>query len=165
MEVHPADDPFDPRLPLGQPQQPAGFLDRLPSLHGDGTVQLEPGEFARQVGGAEIPAQALHLVADPRILPRVVLPEMLMRVDSHRFTFARNFIHSCVGTQHFLALRTCPQTVPHFSLSSPGGEGRGEGPFPVSSRNCKAVMPIPHQDTAGPSLDVDQRLDYAGFRL
>jgi hypothetical protein len=82
-KVNPSYHAQDERMLLGQIQQEAGFVLGLIGLHGDATVHPVSFQLRPQVARQEILPDPPHLVGDPGVANRVVLPEVLVRVDSH----------------------------------------------------------------------------------
>ena len=82
-EIDPADHPADEVVLVGQGQEPIGLFEDLPGLDGDRALETGRLQQRRQVGRHEIAPQHGHAIGHPDVLDRVVLPEVLMRVDVH----------------------------------------------------------------------------------
>jgi hypothetical protein len=82
-EIDPTDDAFDERIPVRQSEQKAILFQRLSRLHRDATVEARRSQFRLQIRRRETPPNARQLVRNPRVLRRIVFPEMLVRIDSH----------------------------------------------------------------------------------
>ena len=82
LQIDPADDAGDERMRVGQREQPARFLERLPRLHRDAGVEARraPSRAARRRAGSRAAARAIESSIQP-VLGGVVAPEMLVRVD------------------------------------------------------------------------------------
>ena len=85
-KVDPSDYAADERILIRQIEKPAGFIDGLPRLHGDGRVDARGADERRQVCGQEIPPQRVHFVVDPRVIGRIVFPEVLVGINFHALT-------------------------------------------------------------------------------
>ena len=83
LQVDPADDAGDERMQVGEREQPARFVECLQRLDGDAPLEAGAAHLALQVRRGEILLQGLHRVVYPAVLDGIVLPEVLMRVDSH----------------------------------------------------------------------------------
>jgi hypothetical protein len=59
---------------IGQVQQPVRFLQRLPRLHRNRSVDARRRHRRLQVRQQKVPAQQLHLIVDPPILRRRIPP-------------------------------------------------------------------------------------------
>ena len=81
-EVDPADDALHIRVLIREGEQPIGFADDLTRLHGNRAVEAE-----RLLQGGEILGQPAAVQRgarrDPRVLRRVVRPEVLVGVEAH----------------------------------------------------------------------------------
>ena len=77
----PADDAANRVACVGQVEQPARLVHRLPRLHGDGAVDARRRHRSLQIGGKKIAAQRGHLLVDPAILLGRVAPKVLVRIN------------------------------------------------------------------------------------
>ena len=82
-QVHPAHDCAHKRVSIGQFQKPAGFIETLPGLHRNCPINPCRTRQREQVGRQVISTELFHCASHPNVLAIVVLPEMLVRVDSH----------------------------------------------------------------------------------
>ena len=80
-QIDPADNPLDERIFRRQLQKPAGFLERLPDLNGDTSDDARRPHSCRRVLWHEVAAERREAVIDPRVLDRVVAPEMDVGVE------------------------------------------------------------------------------------
>ena len=78
LQIDPADHAGDERMRVGQLEQPARLLERLPRLHGNARVNDCAVHLTPRVGGQEVAPQTRHRLVDPTVLRCVVAPEMLM---------------------------------------------------------------------------------------
>src|SRR5262249_17489640 len=83
-QIHPADDSDDKRELVRQIQKPPSLLQGLARLHGNAALEGAALQLRLQISGQKITPQWKHRVVNPLILPRVVPPEVLVRVDVHR---------------------------------------------------------------------------------
>jgi hypothetical protein len=83
-QVHPAHDAFDERVPSGQFQEKGSILHGLAGLHSDAAVEPSGPKQRFELGRQVIALQDPHPFGDPRIAGSLVVPEVLMGVDSHR---------------------------------------------------------------------------------
>jgi hypothetical protein len=81
-KVHPADHAVDPRMAFRELKEPPGFLEGLPGLNGDGTVESERSLEFFEVFREPVSVEG-RAFGDPGILFRVVDPEMLVGVQTH----------------------------------------------------------------------------------
>jgi hypothetical protein len=82
-KVNPADNAGDYRIAFRQIEQVLGLFFRLIGLNGNRAVNTIRGALWREIARQEIPPDRLHFFGDPRITQRIVIPKMLMRVNSH----------------------------------------------------------------------------------
>src|SRR5205085_7306302 len=68
-------------IAIGKVEEPFGLLERLPRLDGNASGDARRVHLALDVGRQEIALQRGHRVVDPLVLPSVISPEMLVRVD------------------------------------------------------------------------------------
>jgi hypothetical protein len=80
-EVDPADDAFEEVVLFGVGEEIVGLLDGLAGLDGDGAIDAGGFELLVEVGREEVPADDLHLLADPAVFRVGVLPEVVVGVD------------------------------------------------------------------------------------
>ena len=80
-EVDPADDAADEIVLRGEREEPAGFFERLPGLHGDAAVESGLREQRLEIVRKDVATERGHGVVDPAVLDRVVVPEVLMSID------------------------------------------------------------------------------------
>ena len=81
-QVDPADDAFYVGVLIGEAEEPVGFPDHLTGLDGDRALEaersLQRGEIVGQPAAVQRGARR-----DPRVLRRVVRPEVLVGVEAH----------------------------------------------------------------------------------
>src|SRR5271157_794529 len=95
-QVHPAYDCANERILVGHFQKPSALFETLASLHRNRAMNTSRTYEWHQVGRQIIPAQLFHLTSHPHVLAIVVLPEMLVRVDSHHsYTKVCRLIERC----------------------------------------------------------------------
>jgi hypothetical protein len=82
-KIDPADHTFDELVSRCEIEQEFRFVLGLIGLHCDGSVDLIRGYFRREIGRSEIALQHGHAIVDPGIARRIVVPEVLMRIDPH----------------------------------------------------------------------------------
>jgi hypothetical protein len=83
-QIDPPDDTANEIVPIGQFQHPARLVDVLPDLHGHAPFKPKSLKQRSQVLGHEVAPEGGQLVGHPPMFGGIVLPEMLMRVDSSR---------------------------------------------------------------------------------
>jgi hypothetical protein len=83
-QVNPAYDTLNKVIAICQLQQPASLFKRLPGLHCDRTRDTRRFEQGSEVRRQAIVAEHIHAVGHPGVVARVVNPEMLVAIDSHR---------------------------------------------------------------------------------
>ncbi len=81
-EVDPSHDATDEGVVAGQIEQKLRLALRLVGLDGHAAVDAIGGEQRAEVGGEEVLAQHRHAVVDPGVTHRIVLPEVLVCIDS-----------------------------------------------------------------------------------
>ena len=67
----------------GQLQQPFGFFDGLPRLYRDRRVDTRLLHVRHEVRWQEITPEHRHPIVYPVVLPGLIAPEVLVRVDDH----------------------------------------------------------------------------------
>jgi hypothetical protein len=82
-QIDPADDALDEWMSIREIQEPAGFFEGLPRLHGNTATQACGSKAWREVVGEVVAGEPLHPLTDPRVLGRRIRPKMLVGVDSH----------------------------------------------------------------------------------
>ena len=83
-EIDPPDNAQDSWMALGELQQEARLMLGLVGLHRDGAVHLELGKQGSQLLREIIPPQQGHVIRDPTVTDGIVMPEVLVGVDSHQ---------------------------------------------------------------------------------
>src|SRR5438874_492296 len=71
---------------------PERSYQRLPRLHRNASLKTVALQLRCQIGRKKIPPQRHHRVINPVILASVINPEVLMRVNVHRFGPASNSV-------------------------------------------------------------------------
>ena len=87
LQIDPANHARDERMCLGHVEQPSRFVKGLARLYRHAGIDSRAIHFAAQIGRQKIPAQRGHRVVYPSVLGGSVVPEMLMGVYSHVFSF------------------------------------------------------------------------------
>ena len=82
LQIDPADDADDERVRVGEGEEPARFLERLPRLHRDARVDAGRGHLAQGVRWQKVAHERRHRAVDPAVLDGVVSPEVLVGVDA-----------------------------------------------------------------------------------
>src|SRR5207302_1451220 len=82
-QINPADYAGDACIALGKLQQEQGFVLRLVGLDDDGGVDVVCMALRVEMFGEIIAFQDGHFVGDPRVARGIVIPEVLVRIDSH----------------------------------------------------------------------------------
>ena len=82
-QVDPSHDAADEVMAGGQVEEPLCFLEGLPGLHGNAALEAVLMEERLEVGGKKVAAQGGHGIVDPGIFDGVVLPKVLMSIDTH----------------------------------------------------------------------------------
>ena len=70
-------------MALGELEEEEGFLLGLVGLDGDGGVNVAGFTVVVEIFGHEITLEERHFLSDPRMADSIVLPEVLVRIDSH----------------------------------------------------------------------------------
>src|SRR5712691_9051427 len=83
LQVDPAHDAGNEGMRVGERQEPARLLDRLPRLHGNARVESGASHLTLRLRRQRVAPQRCQALVYPAVLGRVVLPEMLVRVDAH----------------------------------------------------------------------------------
>ena len=78
---NPSDHAADKGVPPGEVQQPFRLFRHLPSLYGYGPVHAGLSHDLLELRHQEIPAERRHLAGHPDVVPVVVLPEVMVRVN------------------------------------------------------------------------------------
>jgi hypothetical protein len=83
LQVDPANDAAHERRRAREVEQEAVLVEALPRLDRDTAVEALGLQQRLEIDGQEVLADAGHGFVDPRVVARVVLPEVLVRVDAH----------------------------------------------------------------------------------
>src|SRR5215472_3937733 len=82
-EIDPADHALNRFILRSQVQQKESFSFRLVGLDSDAARQVVSCKFGKEPVRQEIVFKQSHLVCNPGVADRIVLPEVLMGVNSH----------------------------------------------------------------------------------
>src|SRR5689334_6648883 len=67
----------------GEVEQAFGFEESLTRLHGNDSVDSGGARNALQICRQEIAPDRSHVVVDPAVFDRIILPKMMMGIDLH----------------------------------------------------------------------------------
>ena len=82
-QVNPPHHSANELIGFGHFEQPACFFNAVPRLHRNGSIEPDSLQQRLQIAGEKIALQRRHGVRDPGVILSVVVPEMLVCVDSH----------------------------------------------------------------------------------
>ena len=80
-QIHPADDALDEGMPCSEVEQKPRLVERLIRLYGHAAVEAIRRERAFEIDRKKIALDRCHVVGDPRVASRIVLPEVLVGVE------------------------------------------------------------------------------------
>ena len=89
-QIDPANHAGDEWMPIRERQQPARFLERLPDLDGDASVDAGPLHLAPPVFRHEVALERRHRGIDPGVLRGGVAPEMHVGVEAEGWCHGRS---------------------------------------------------------------------------
>jgi hypothetical protein len=82
-QIDPPNHAGNERVSVSELQQPSRFLKRLAHLHDDTAIDPRRAHLDQGILRHEVTPQPLHGVIDPRILRRVVSPEVNVGIQGH----------------------------------------------------------------------------------
>ncbi len=80
---NPTDHSFDEIMCGRQIEQPFRFLNRLAGLDGNDSINSGSLDFTPQIGRQKVAAKPLERIINPTKFCGIVLPEMVMGINSH----------------------------------------------------------------------------------